>query len=42
MLGYHVEEVAYCDKSGRRRTGLRYDEFTTATGRRVISVMRLQ
>lgn len=39
-LGYHVEEVAYCDESGRRRAGLHYDRFAKAAGGRVISVMR--
>jgi 2-polyprenyl-6-methoxyphenol hydroxylase-like FAD-dependent oxidoreductase len=40
-LGYHVEELAYCDDaSGRRRAGLRFDRLTAASGGRVISVMR--
>lgn len=40
QLGYHVEELAYCDASGRRRAGLRFDRLAAAAGGRVISVMR--
>lgn len=39
-LGYHIDEVAYCDDAGRRRTGLRYERFAKAAGGRVISVLR--
>ncbi|WP_344129458.1 FAD-dependent oxidoreductase [Luedemannella flava] len=40
QLGYHIDEVAYCDARGRRRTGFRYDRFAKASGGRVTSVMR--
>ncbi|MEU4428913.1 FAD-dependent oxidoreductase, partial [Actinoplanes sp. NPDC024001] len=39
-LGYAVDELAYCDDSGRRRAGLRYREFARAAGGRVVSLMR--
>ncbi|TDB77507.1 FAD-dependent monooxygenase [Micromonospora sp. KC721] len=38
--GYHVEELAYCDESGRRRAGLGYGQFARAVGGRVVSLMR--
>ena len=39
-LGYQVDELAYCDESGRRRAGLRFAQFAKATGGRLVSVMR--
>jgi 2-polyprenyl-6-methoxyphenol hydroxylase-like FAD-dependent oxidoreductase len=39
-LGYRIEELAYCDDSGRRRAALRFQRFARAAGGRVISVMR--
>ncbi|WP_199516683.1 FAD-dependent monooxygenase [Nucisporomicrobium flavum] len=39
-LGYQVEELAYCDDSGRRRAGLRYARFAKAAGGRVVSIRR--
>ncbi|GIJ45187.1 FAD-dependent oxidoreductase [Virgisporangium aliadipatigenens] len=39
-LGYRVDELAYCDESGRRRAGLRYAQFARAAGGRVVSVLR--
>ncbi|TDB72293.1 FAD-dependent oxidoreductase [Micromonospora sp. KC723] len=38
--GYHVDELAYCDESGRRRAGLSYAQFSRAVGGRVVSLMR--
>ncbi|GGQ73934.1 FAD-dependent monooxygenase [Couchioplanes azureus] len=39
-LGYRIEEVAYCDASGRRRAGLRLGRFARAAGGRLVSVTR--
>lgn len=39
-LGYHVEELIYCDESGRRRAGLRYAQFAKTTGGRLVSILR--
>jgi 2-polyprenyl-6-methoxyphenol hydroxylase-like FAD-dependent oxidoreductase len=39
-LGYHIDEVVYCDEAGRRRAGLRFAQLTRATGGRVTSVLR--
>lgn len=39
-LGYNVEELAYCDDSGRGRARLRIGQFAKAAGGRVASIMR--
>ncbi len=39
-LGYRIEEVVYCDESGRPRARLRLGDLTKATGGRLVSIMR--
>jgi len=39
-LGYHVEEMTYRDRTGRRRSGLRLAQFARMVDGRLISIMR--
>ncbi|TNC26476.1 FAD-dependent oxidoreductase [Amycolatopsis alkalitolerans] len=39
-VGYPFTEATYFDERGRRRAGLRYDQFATAIGGRLLSIMR--
>lgn len=39
-LGYHVDEARLVDRTGRTRARLRYPEFASAVGDRLLSIMR--
>jgi 2-polyprenyl-6-methoxyphenol hydroxylase-like FAD-dependent oxidoreductase len=39
-LGYHVDELVYCDDGGRARSRLRFAQVAEAAGTRLVSIMR--
>jgi 2-polyprenyl-6-methoxyphenol hydroxylase-like FAD-dependent oxidoreductase len=40
QLGYHVQELTYHDETGRRRAGMRFDQFAKIVDGRLVSIMR--
>jgi 2-polyprenyl-6-methoxyphenol hydroxylase-like FAD-dependent oxidoreductase len=38
--GYHVKELTYHDETGRRRAGMRFDQFAKIVDGRLVSIMR--